>query len=162
MKLAGSTGFELIEKVREFSPHASVIVISGSDSQDDLIHALEKGANDFILKPVDRALLTSKLAKYVDTQRLKEQETKFSEVPAGNSLARLTFPVTLSYFDELGVGFKSVHLIPKGTVIKVKTEFFKETGSSMTEVLTTVTTTSLTPRPKFTPSMPNLMNCLRT
>lgn len=142
LHLTTMKGFSLIHRIREANPSAVIIVISGDDAATSLAHALENGANDFILKPLDRVLLASKLSRYVSTDRLKEHRSESVDSPEGRAAARLSVGVEISGVDELGVALVSRHLIPKGTVLKLRTDLWKLAGAAVEEVLVTVASTS--------------------
>ena len=48
--LPDSDGIEILKKIREWY-HKPIIVLSVKNSEDDIIKALDNGANDFITKP---------------------------------------------------------------------------------------------------------------
>ena len=95
----------------------------GEKQVESLTHALELGATDYILKPLDRALLASKLARYLKTEQLEENAAKFLKLPQGSANARLLLDGEITEIDELGIRFDSKALIPKGTVFKMESEF---------------------------------------
>ena len=145
LHLAGTKGFELIQLIRMDAPEAVIIVISGDHEPQSIAHALELGANDFILKPLDRALLASKLARFVDTERIQDQKSGETRPPEGRATARLSVDMELTELDELGVQLRSRHLTPKGGVLQLKTEFLQAVGITDDEVLVTVMATRLDP-----------------
>ena len=53
-------GLTMLEHVRERYPSMPVIVMSADVNKDKLIQAMERGANDFLLKPIDVDLLAKK------------------------------------------------------------------------------------------------------
>jgi DNA-binding response OmpR family regulator len=140
-------GFELIKQVRAADPRAVILVISGVGEKADIAHALEMGANDFILKPLDRVHLASKLSRYVDTARLRENRSQAVEPPDGRAPARLGFGLEVTEVDELGLMLSTRHLVPKGTVLRLKTDFFARVAgvAAVEEVLVTVASTELDP-----------------
>jgi two-component system nitrogen regulation response regulator NtrX len=56
----GEKGFEVLERVKEDSPHIPVVVISGHGNIETAVKAVKKGAYDFIEKPLsaDQILLS--------------------------------------------------------------------------------------------------------
>lgn len=142
LMLDGINGFTIIEKLRAKDPRAVIIVISGADDAESLTQALEKGADDFILKPLDLTLLASKLSRYVETDDLTQHRSEPLRLPEGGEPVKLSFGVEINEIDELGVGFVSPHLIPKTTVLKIKADLFGIIGSPNEEILVTVVTTS--------------------
>lgn len=142
LQLGEFSGFDLIRDLRAEDPKAVILVISGARDRESVVHALELGANDFILKPLDRTLLASKLSRYVDTDILKDQRSLAVDPPEGRAPGKLAFETAIVALDELGIGLESRHLIPKGTVLKLKTDLLKEIGTPLTETLVTVVSTS--------------------
>ncbi len=138
LNLGQWSGFELIEECRKSNPKAVILVVSGEKGNDKIAQALEMGASDFILKPFDRMLLVSKLSRYLDTDKLKEQLALSVEPPGGRISADLTVDAKLISVDELGLSILSPHLIPKGTVLRVKTSFFPMIGAGLEEALVCV------------------------
>lgn len=64
------SGMELIEKIKEISPHSTIIMMSAYGTVDTAIEALKRGAYDYISKPFkkDEIILTIKKAE--ERQRL--------------------------------------------------------------------------------------------
>ena len=59
-------GFEVIQRLRAMvtSRWLPVIVTSGLEGEEHFIHALERGADDYLVRPVNPALLRAKLRHY--------------------------------------------------------------------------------------------------
>lgn len=53
-------GLTMLEQVRERYSSIPVLVMSAELNKDKLIQAMERGANDYILKPIDADLLAKK------------------------------------------------------------------------------------------------------
>jgi DNA-binding NtrC family response regulator len=51
--MPGLSGLELLERVRELAPETHVVVLSGYPRRELADDALEKGAAEFLVKPVD-------------------------------------------------------------------------------------------------------------
>jgi two-component system nitrogen regulation response regulator NtrX len=62
VKMAGLDGLETLGKIRELDPHAHVVMISGHGTIQTAVEATQRGAYDFLEKPLDtnRILLTLK------------------------------------------------------------------------------------------------------
>jgi len=59
--MPGMDGVELLRRVKRANGIAQVIVFTASEEIEDLLRALEAGANDFLLKPLDRRALIEAL-----------------------------------------------------------------------------------------------------
>jgi DNA-binding response OmpR family regulator len=60
LNLPGHSGWEILDLVRGKS-EIRVIVITGDDDQNSMIRALDGGADDYITKPVDGAVLLARV-----------------------------------------------------------------------------------------------------
>jgi len=63
-------GMELLEKIKELSPQTIVIIITAYGSMETAIAALRKGANDYILKPIEFDELTIKIRRLLEHRKL--------------------------------------------------------------------------------------------
>lgn len=81
IKMPKMEGIEVLERIKEFSPHLPVIMISGHGTIETAIEAIRKGAYDFIEKPLDlnRILITIKNATD-KTQLIQETQTLKTKV----------------------------------------------------------------------------------
>lgn len=55
--MPGMDGLELLRRIKQANGIVQVIVITASERMEDLVSALEAGANDFLLKPLDKQAL---------------------------------------------------------------------------------------------------------
>ena len=60
LKLPGTGGFELLERIREFSG-VPVIFLTASDRDEDAVRALKTGADDYITKPFSPSELLARI-----------------------------------------------------------------------------------------------------
>nr|MBF0220712.1 response regulator [Desulfobulbaceae bacterium] len=61
LKMLDMSGFEVLVKVKEKDPSIEVIMLTGHGSASSGSDSIEKGAFDFIMKPVDLAELEEKI-----------------------------------------------------------------------------------------------------
>ncbi|HIP40931.1 MAG TPA: response regulator transcription factor, partial [Campylobacterales bacterium] len=59
--LPDGNGIDIIVKLKEKAPKTSVIVLSARDDRESEIEALKAGADDFIRKPFDFEILTTRI-----------------------------------------------------------------------------------------------------
>jgi len=67
LMMPGTTGIELLEKILEFDPNAEVVLLTGQYSTESAVEAIQKGAADYLTKPVD----VEKLQQRVEAQLLE-------------------------------------------------------------------------------------------
>ena len=58
-------GYELAEKIREERHEAPIIFLTGNCTKECVIKAIQSGASDFIVKPIDRKNLTDKIDRHL-------------------------------------------------------------------------------------------------
>jgi DNA-binding response OmpR family regulator len=63
LKMPGLSGFESIKAIKEIRPQTRVILLTGHSAAEDLDHALELGADRYLVKPVDIDDLLSLMQK---------------------------------------------------------------------------------------------------
>ena len=79
LKMPGTTGLQLCEKVVANRPDIPVIVMTGFGSLETAVSAIRVGAFDFVTKPIEMALLAIALQRAVQHRRLQEQVKLLSE-----------------------------------------------------------------------------------
>ena len=72
ISMTGMTGLELIERALDVSPELRILVLTGYDSFEYARECLRLQVQDFLLKPIDEAVLSDCVRKEV--KYLKEQE----------------------------------------------------------------------------------------
>ncbi len=65
-QMPGMDGIELLKRIKKKHSMVQVIMITGSDDLNTLITSLSHGADDFILKPVKKAILLKVLGYTCD------------------------------------------------------------------------------------------------
>lgn len=122
-------GYHLIQIIRQrFSATVPIFVVSSENDLGIISHSLELGANDYLLKPLDRNILVAKLTSYVNSPELLFAEQNAVRLPEGAVPVSALLGVKLSQIDENGITVISTHFIPKGTVLTV-------TGPVIDEIL---------------------------
>jgi two-component system NtrC family response regulator len=67
------TGFSLLEKCLEFDPFVKIVLITGNDTQDNALRAVDQGAFDFFGKPLDLEALRHLLRRADRVARLERE-----------------------------------------------------------------------------------------
>lgn len=85
IKMPGMDGIELLEKVKEKYPETFVVIITAYGSIESAVHAMKKGASDYLLKPFKPDLLN------LIMEKIKQQKKLAFEVNyLKNKLERIT------------------------------------------------------------------------
>src|SRR5882762_7890788 len=83
LMMPGTTGIELLEEVLQFDPGAEVILLTGQYSTESAVEAIQKGAADYMTKPVDveklQKRVESLLSEVRKSQRCLELEDELLE-----------------------------------------------------------------------------------
>lgn len=104
VKMPGMEGLEFLEKVLTYDPGVYVILITGYYSMDAAIHAIRRGAYDYLCKPVDRARLERSLSELAELfsqrRQIRELEEKLLSKWEFHGIIGKS-PVMLELFDMI-------------------------------------------------------------
>lgn len=79
IKMPGMSGLDLLAKIKQIDPHATVIMITAFASVSTAIQALKEGAYDYVTKPVDPDELTHLIHKALKDKELLRENIKLRE-----------------------------------------------------------------------------------
>ncbi|MDR2942375.1 MAG: response regulator [Treponema sp.] len=65
IEMPGMDGYELAAKIKENGSKAPIIFLTGNARKEHLAKAVEAGAVDFIIKPINKDILLDKICKYL-------------------------------------------------------------------------------------------------
>jgi CheY-like chemotaxis protein len=65
IEMPGMNGFELAAKIREKGHKEPIIFLTGNARREYFAMAMKAGATDFIIKPINKDVLVSKIRKYI-------------------------------------------------------------------------------------------------
>lgn len=115
-----SAGFQVVQAVRKvLGPKLPLIVTSSTSDLHSVSHAMELGASDFVIKPVDLDILFTKLEYYSEALRQESSGFMFFPVPETRAAGKINLGLSVKEIDELGLTLRSPHLFLKGTFLKV-------------------------------------------
>ena len=85
-------GLEVLKILRkDFSvADLPIIMVTAKDGSSDVVQALEYGANDYVTKPIDFAVLLARLQTQISFKRLKETKDQFLRI-APDGIVTLMF-----------------------------------------------------------------------
>ena len=121
-------GLYLINEVRSDLKYEDlkIVVISTLKEKKVILKALELGAEDYIVKPIDRDVLSDKLNTLIADTKLYSLPLLGVKPDAKYSSLEFDFDIVLSEIDEEGVVFFTDCLLPKGLVIDVQFNIFSD------------------------------------
>jgi len=71
--MPGGSGIDLLKRVKELDPNATVIIMTGFVDKDVVLNALKEDADDFINKPLNLLQLKTSIEKTLGRKALKEE-----------------------------------------------------------------------------------------
>jgi len=80
LRMPGVDGLEVVQRVKESSPHTEVVVITGYATIQDGVDAMRHGAYDFLLKPVKIPQLDAVLNRCCEWIRHRRSHAELAEV----------------------------------------------------------------------------------
>jgi len=78
IKMPGMDGIELLEQLQIIDPELPIIMITGHGDVAMAVSAIQKGAYDFLQKPVDEDVMTASLRRAVEKRQLVLENRKLS------------------------------------------------------------------------------------
>jgi len=123
------SGFELIKKVRENSKfsHLQILMLTRKRDRQDVKKAVEAGANDYIIKPIDESLLVEKVTSCLNNQESSEQ-IKEVTISKGSSQANLSLNIKVISITETSILIKSPFNLTHDADVDFDCEIFKTIG----------------------------------
>ncbi|MDD5555914.1 MAG: response regulator [bacterium] len=79
IRMPGVDGIDLLGRCRQTAPATEVIIITGHASMETAIRALEYGAFDYLLKPLDLDLLCRTARRALEKKRLVDENRRLLE-----------------------------------------------------------------------------------
>jgi sigma-B regulation protein RsbU (phosphoserine phosphatase) len=81
LRMPGISGFDVLLHITKESPQTPVIVVSATDSIDDVVESLRLGAWDFILKPMQTYnIMLHRVEKVLERSLLKKQNLEYQRL----------------------------------------------------------------------------------
>ena len=97
-----------------------IFLLSNFSDQDKIIAALESGADDYFIKPLDENLISSRIFKVLKHQI--EGDMPLFRVPDYLRLVNFEYAFEIARIDEKGIYFYSKDFFTRGQTLKLKGE----------------------------------------
>jgi signal transduction histidine kinase len=110
LKMPGISGFEVLEKVKEFDPNIIPIVITGYATVESAVEAMKKGAYDFLPKPftpdqlriiIRRGLERRKLIHEAEFLRREKKRTEENFITMVTHQLKSPLSAIVQYFEVI-------------------------------------------------------------
>jgi CheY-like chemotaxis protein len=139
LHLPGIDGCEVCRRLKadEVTHHIPVVVISADRTRESVLRALEAGADDFLVKPIDPGILTHKIGSFPtpqasnmdsltdDSDRDTDNRRRFVRFHL-EAEAVLHLDLYILDISEGGVGFLANTPVLPGSILQVKCTLFEE------------------------------------
>ncbi len=73
------TGLKILPEIREIDPEIPIVILSGYDNVENTIGALQKGADDFLVKDVDHDEIVLRLSMAISQKKQQIQRFKLEQ-----------------------------------------------------------------------------------
>jgi DNA-binding response OmpR family regulator len=144
------SSIELLKTIRStFSEPLPIIMASSNNEHAAIAHAIEAGADDYLLKPLEKTVLVAKLTRYLQSYQLDNANFSPASPTDMEVKAVVELDVKLLEVDELGLKVQTKHLIAKGTVLPLSGDIFAKIGGRAKPILLTVVSTWVAADGKF-------------
>ncbi len=105
LRMPNIPGEELLPKIKEDFPETPVIIITGVDDTDTVVRCMKRGAEDFLVKPVDKNRLIASLRNIIQIKKIERENI---QLKSGFLSAKLNYPGAFSEFDTQDDTMKTV------------------------------------------------------
>ena len=76
--LPGMSGFDVLRELRASGHHVPVLLLTARDTERDIVHGLDLGADDYLTKPFSLPVLLARVRTLLRRQRTEEFEAQAS------------------------------------------------------------------------------------
>lgn len=82
-------GFQVLERLRQADPEIPVLMLTGRDGPDDQVHGLERGADDYVVKPFIFETLAARVKAILRRRTIDRPEVlRFADLSLDTGLQR--------------------------------------------------------------------------
>jgi CheY-like chemotaxis protein len=113
-------GFNILKAIRnKYGDEVSIIIVSRRFSEEDILRAINEGANDYITKPIDDMILISKVNSTFDDLFKESSSLPFYAIATSNRDSYIELDFELKALHEDSIMVYSSQFIAKGNSVKV-------------------------------------------
>lgn len=103
--LPGMSGVEIIQTLKRISPHVGVLMVTAKAEPSDIVEGLEHGADDYLTKPFDPAVLLARVKALL-------RRSQLDEVPPAAEIFEMDGLKIDFRSHQVNLGKEELHLTP--------------------------------------------------
>ncbi|HEV8703139.1 MAG TPA: sigma-54 dependent transcriptional regulator [Candidatus Polarisedimenticolia bacterium] len=89
VRLGGESGLDLLPRLRALRPEMAIIMMTAQGSIEMAVEAMQRGADNFVTKPLDPKRLLALVEKGLETWALRNRTARLERLGSGRAPARL-------------------------------------------------------------------------
>ena len=118
--LPGRDGFSLVRALRERQDYTPVMMLTARGRTEDVVEGFEAGADDYLAKPFDLAVLLARLAALLRRTRRQTAAARAADEPASAPAALPDLPAGGAFhFSHGEIDFDALELRADGNAIRL-------------------------------------------
>ncbi len=75
LNMPGTSGSDLLPRIRDRFPDVPVVVVTGTDEVVSAVECMKRGAFDYLVKPVEKSRLVGTVARAIEIRELRRENT---------------------------------------------------------------------------------------
>ena len=83
LDLPGIGGLEVLERIKRAQPHLPILILTGDEQVETVVSAMQAGAYDYLVKPLQRARLAATLGNAIETHGMATRITSLEREATG-------------------------------------------------------------------------------
>ena len=83
LDLPGIGGLEVLERIKRAQPHLPILILTGDEQVETVVSAIQAGAYDYLVKPLQRARLAATLSNAIETHGMATRITSLEREATG-------------------------------------------------------------------------------
>lgn len=130
INMPGINGIETIKGLKEINPNLKIIIMTGMESNSNLIEAIRVGVNDYIYKPFEMNEFMHRVHKSVELIKLESENKRLEEENLKNykmaAIGDMTNSIVHDMKNSMTVIVGFARLLKKESLVKEKVEEFSD------------------------------------
>src|SRR5690606_28832484 len=78
----GCSGLDMLDEILEIVPQCDVVLLTGHYSTESAVEAIQRGAADYLTKPISMRALRAKIGEYLEEARRRIRATELERAAA--------------------------------------------------------------------------------